>query len=128
MCIRDSAQEDGVVVVEFGLDGIGQNLSGRQVAVASQVILGRLEGERESLRRRREDFQCLGGDLRTDPIASDHCDSIVSHAVPFQTASVPTRGQDALSSAATNAFAEPSTTSVETPSVSYTHLTLPTIL
>ena len=66
----DRAEQDGVVLPDLGEHGVGQHLTGGEVALGAQVVAGLLELD---LGRRRdlEHLQRLGGHLGTDAVAGD---------------------------------------------------------
>ena len=51
--------------------GVRQRLAGRVPALRAEVVLGPLERDAVARADRVEDLECLGGDLGTDPVATD---------------------------------------------------------
>ena len=66
----DRAEQDRVVLPDLGEHGVGQHLTGGEVALRAEVVAGLLElhaGRGGHL----EDLERLGGHLRTDAVAAD---------------------------------------------------------
>ena len=73
---------------EFILDRVGQYLSGPQVAITSQVVVGRFNTEPEPVGGRFDRLHRFCGDLDTDSVAGDNCQPVGAHTCASPTVSV----------------------------------------
>ena len=110
--MTNGTEQDGVDRVELFKVPVGQNLTGAQVPRSAQVHRDVFEVEPEPAGRRIEDLLRLGDDLGAGPVSAHHCEL---HSAAAAATFLATCAAAARLSAAMNALADPSTTSVETP-------------
>ena len=65
------AEEDRVVLTDLLEHGVGQHLTGREVALGAEVVAGGLELHPGQEARLLEHLERLGGDLGADPVTRD---------------------------------------------------------